>query len=351
LELRQVVNSSKSTIFSGSITPGRLALIFQVLNFKLGSIPFQYLGVPIFKGRPKTIPLQPIADKIKQKLSAWKASLLSIAGRVQLVQAVIHSMITYSISLYSWHVALLKDVEKCIRNFIWSGDIDKRKLVTVSWKKTCRPFSQGGLNLRSLVKLNLASNLKLCWTLLNSNSSWAKILRDRVIRGREKIQHHIYSSLWCSMKEEFSVVMDNSTWLLGDGTNINFWNDSWCGPPLSEHLHIPNHVSQLLTAKVSDFIFNGSWVFPDLLIQAYPNLYSITSQVIIPMEPDADSLLWKNTDDGDLTLKEAYLFKLQQVHDLPWANSIWSSDIPPSKSLLVWRIMHDKVPTDENLMS
>jgi hypothetical protein len=150
------------------------------------------------------------------------------------------------------------------------------------------------------------------------------------------------------MKEEFSVVMDNSTWLLGDGTNINFWNDSWCGPPLSEHLHIPNHVSQLLTAKVSDFIFNGSWVFPDLLIQAYPNLYSIT---FIPMEPDADSLLWKNTDDGDLTLKEAYLFKLQQVHDLPWANSIWSSDIPPSKSLLVWRIMHDKVPTGENLMS
>jgi hypothetical protein len=97
--------------------------------------------------------------------------------------------------------------------------------------------------------------------------------------------------------------------------------------------------------------FNGTWVFPDQLIQAYLNLYSITSQVIIPMEPDADSLLWKNTDDGDLSLKEAYLFKLQQVHDLPWANSIWSSDIPPSKSLLVWRIMHDKVPTDENLMS
>jgi hypothetical protein len=102
LELRQVVNSSKSTIFSGSITPGRLALIFQVLNFKLGSIPFQYLRVPILKGRPKTIHLQPIADKIKQKLFAWKASLLSIAGIVQLVKEVIHNMITYCISLYSW---------------------------------------------------------------------------------------------------------------------------------------------------------------------------------------------------------------------------------------------------------
>jgi hypothetical protein len=35
-------------------------------------------------------------------------------------------------------------------------------LVTVSWKKICRPYSQGGLNIRSLTMLNSASNLKLC---------------------------------------------------------------------------------------------------------------------------------------------------------------------------------------------
>jgi hypothetical protein len=52
-------------------------------------MPFNYLGVPIFKGKPKACHLQPIADKIKLKLSAWKASLLSIAGRVQLVKSVI----------------------------------------------------------------------------------------------------------------------------------------------------------------------------------------------------------------------------------------------------------------------
>ncbi|MCH86122.1 ribonuclease H protein, partial [Trifolium medium] len=36
--------------------------------------------------------------------------------------------------------------------------------------------------------------------------------------------------------------------------------------------------------------------------------------------------------------------------DLHWAKVIWSPDIPPSKSLLVWRLMHNKVPTDDNLM-
>jgi hypothetical protein len=350
-ESGQVINSSKSTILSSSITPGRLELIVQVLNFKLGAVPFNYLGVPIFIGRPKTIHLQPIADKVKQKLSAWKASLLSIAGRVQLVQAVIQSMLIYSFSMYSWHVALLKDLEKCIRNFIWSGDIDKRKLVTVSWEKICRPYTQGGLNIRSLTKLNSASNLHLCWKLYNSQSSWANLLRDRVVRGSTIIQHHIFSSIWCSVKDEVSVLKENCTWLLGDGKDISFWNDSWCGPPLSDQLSIPDHICQSLKASVSDFIVESNWVIPSQLSIAYPNLYSIISQITIPLVAAKDKLLWKLTDDGDLCLKEAYLFKIQQIHDLPWAKCIWSPDIPPSKSLLAWRLMHSKVPTDENLMA
>jgi hypothetical protein len=80
--------------------------------------------VHIFKGKPKVFHLQSIADRIKLKLSSWKASLLSIAGRVQLVKSVIQSMTIYSISLYSWPISLIKEVEKNIRNFIWSGDPD-----------------------------------------------------------------------------------------------------------------------------------------------------------------------------------------------------------------------------------
>jgi hypothetical protein len=226
LESGQIINASKSTIYSGSISPRRLELIVQVLNFNIGSLPFNYLGVPIFKGKPKAIHLQPIADRVKLKLAAWKASLLSIAGRTQLVRSVIQSMLTYSITIYSWHVSLLKDIEKCVRNFIWSGEIDKRKLVTISWKKICRPFLQGGLNLRSLIHLNKAANLKLCWTVLNSQSTWAKLLRDRVIRKKKTIQYHIFSSIWSSIKEEFEVITENSVWLLGNGEKINFWNDN-----------------------------------------------------------------------------------------------------------------------------
>jgi ribonuclease HI len=259
-------------------------------------------------------------------------------------------MLTYSISVYSWPVSLLKDLEKCIRNFIWSGDIEKRKLVTISWHKMCRPLAQGGLNLRSLTSLNTATNLKLCWSLFNDDSSWAKLLRDRVFRKRNIIQHHIFSSIWSSIKEEFAVIRENSVWILGNGRDINFWQDSWCGKPLVEQLHIPHQIGQSLSSTVSDFLHNGQWILPPQLSLMFSNLRSIIHNVVIPLEDFQDKLLWKHSDSGALELKHAYSFKVQQFQDLQWAKLIWIPDIPPSKALLVWRLMHQKVPTDENLM-
>jgi hypothetical protein len=185
--------------------------------------------------------------------------------------------------------------------------------------------------------------------MLNSDLSWAQLLRDRVIRDRKTIQHHIYSSLWGSIKDEFPVIMNNSFWLLGDGNDINFRTDCWCGDPLAMQLNIPDHISQFLSSKVSDFIFNGEWTIPVQLLQAFPALLSIVSQITIHVVPSNDKIMWQHTDDGDLKLKDAYLFKSQQVQELSWAKAIWSKDIPPSKSMLAWRIMHNKVPTNENL--
>jgi hypothetical protein len=83
----------------------------------------------------------------------------------------------------------------------------------------------------------------------------------------------------------------------------------------------------------------------------FSNLASIISTVSIPMEITQDNLIWKHSDNGDLELKHAYDFKLAQVQELHWARLIWNVDIPPSKSLLAWRLMHDKLPTDDNLMT
>jgi len=184
-------------------------------------------------------------------------------------------------------------------------------LVTVAWKKLCRPSSQGGLNLRSLCSLNNATNLKLCWDLLNSDKAWAKLLKDRVLKHGKVIQYHIYSSLWSSIKEEYNVIQENSIWLMGKGDKINFWNDSWCGQPLAYLFNIPDHVTSLLTSSVSDYIHNGHWNIHVGLQLKFPNLTHMVHQITIPIEEQCDSIQWKYSQVGDLQLKEAYSFKHQ----------------------------------------
>ena len=92
----QVINLGKSSIFSSGVSNNRLNTVVNLLGFNIGSLPFTYMGVPIFKGKPNTIHFQPIADKIKLKLASWKAYLLSIACRVQLVKSVVQGMMVHT---------------------------------------------------------------------------------------------------------------------------------------------------------------------------------------------------------------------------------------------------------------
>lgn len=86
----------------------------------------------MFKGKPRKRHLQHIADKIKCKQATWKGSILSIMGRVLLVNLIIHSMLLYNFMIYFWLISLLKDIDKWTHNFIWFGDIMNKKLVTTA---------------------------------------------------------------------------------------------------------------------------------------------------------------------------------------------------------------------------
>lgn len=82
----------------------------------------------------------------------------------------------------------------------------------------------------------------------------------------------------------------------------------------------------------------------------YPAVTQLIHKVSIPRIDQKHQLRWRHTSTGDLLMKEAYEFKNQQLQTLHWVKCIWSKDIPPARSLFAWRFMHNKVPTDENLM-
>jgi len=63
-----------------------------------------------------------------------------------------------------------------MKNFIWFGNSNSKKLVPVAWSQVRKPYVDGGLEIRSTRQLNDASMLKLglgvsLWTINGLNQS------------------------------------------------------------------------------------------------------------------------------------------------------------------------------------
>ncbi|GAU51712.1 hypothetical protein TSUD_415190, partial [Trifolium subterraneum] len=144
-------------------------------------------------------------------------------------------------------------------------------------------------------------------------------------RGTFVPSHVLYADdvmIFCrGIKQKVHIINDNCQWLHGKGDKINFWTDLWLNNPMVDHLAIPVDKHHLLQAQ----------------------------DVHVPNFRMEDKLVWKHTNNGELCFRDAYLFQKPPLNETYWAKLIWSPSIPPSKSLLVWRLFHKKVPTDENL--
>jgi hypothetical protein len=105
-----------------------------------------------------------------------------------------------------------------------------------------------------------------------------------------------------------------------------------------------------LSSKVQDFITDFQWSIPTTVRAKFPQLGPILDKICIPKVPLEDRFVWKHSNTGCLTLKDAFCHKSSIGQNMHWAGIIWSIDIPPSKSLMAWRLMHDKLPTDDKMM-
>ena len=99
---------------------------------------------------------------------------------------------------------------------------------------------------------------------------------------------------------------------------------------------------------MADVIVDRAVHLPTALL-ADPEVASRVAAIVLPTALLLDSLVWLHSSDGKLSSKLALNFLMSAAISLPWAALIWKSCIPPSPSFILWRIMHGKMPTDENL--
>lgn len=214
------------------------------------------------------------------------------------MKSVIQGMFVYNFHVYAWPISLIKTVDYWVRNFIWSGDISTRKIVTVAWSTVCNPLAVGGLGIRPLRSINDVVLIKLCWQLLASEEQWASFCRARFIRARISISHYVCSSILPGIHKFINTVRENASWNLGDGIKINFWNDKRLSNSVANILSILDQLRGGLTSTVWDFICHGNWNIPQVLRTNFPDLCSEIQQVIIPQFITHDHFVWVSSDSG-----------------------------------------------------
>lgn len=226
-------------------------------------------------------------------------------------------------------------IDKWIKKFIWSGNINVKKVVTVAWSKVCRPTNEGGLGLRSFKTVNKAGLLKLAWDFCTSNLECCSLIKARTFKNNSIINYHISSSIWTGIKHYYSMVLDNSVWNLGFGDSISFWSDKWISGTIGDIIGLAPNVAKNLKARLCDFIIDGSWSIPIDLVAHFLIIKSEVDKVVIPVVPCADRLMWDGSSSGKLSFKDAYNFFKDTGTSISWNKSVWKSCIAPTKSFVL----------------
>jgi hypothetical protein len=60
------------------------------------------------------------------------------------------------------------------------------------------------------------------------------------------------------------------------------------------------------------------WAIPQCILNAYPQLHELTDKVTIPFVAKDDSLFWKQSHDGNLSLKDAYSYHWAPSQNVPF---------------------------------
>lgn len=110
-------------------------------------------------------------------------------------------------------------------------------MVWVRWTKICVPKKSGGLGIENMELFNMSLLGKWKWRMLTEKKSeWCKLL-DRLYGIDEELNARQCSVWWKDIKGIDSASTTRQGWFsgsvklkLGDGKQVSFWHDKWCGP-------------------------------------------------------------------------------------------------------------------------
>jgi len=298
------------------------ATVTLLTNFpaKIEPFPIRYLGIPLGLRKLAKSDLQPLVDKVANRLPTWKANLLNRAGRTVLIKSTLSAIPTHTtlvVNLSSW---VIKCIDKLRRNFLWSGaEKTKSGHCLLAWPRVCRPPELGGLGIPDLQRFGFA--LRMRWL-------WLKRTDD----------HRSWFQLPVEVEGEVESMFQASIYIeLGDGGKALFWSDRWLqGKSLMDLAPcLVNAVCGRVKKRrtVAQALQNRQWILDitgALTVQVLLEYLQVWDRLqgVRLQENQPDKICWKWTSDKMFSTSSAYLAFFIEQHPIEGARILRKTRAP-----------------------
>ncbi|XP_026428826.1 uncharacterized protein LOC113324751 [Papaver somniferum] len=330
----QCVNYAKSKFYFGADRISRVIVIYNYLGMERAMFPDKCLGIQLKPGIIRHIHVHKVVEKIMDKLAGWKGKLLSFQARLVLIKSVISSYVIHSMDVYKWTCTFIKQVERAIRDFLWSRNAEKRKYFMVLCDDLCLSKSEGGLGIKKLNDINRAMLMNLWISIRDSNKIWARFLKAKYFKiNSNLINYKLGSSVFPGIRLVYNFVQKHTRSIISNGANTSLFFDNLRGDfSIAQRLCITSKGPNDFKAKVSDIIFDGAWVIPektrDLMIRCNIDVDNLT--VIAGGE---DYKIWDLDNKGVFSVKSAKAALKMPAEVVPYANLFTRQIMHPTLSV------------------
>jgi hypothetical protein len=133
------INFHKSELFCFGDAQDEVNLYAELFGCGQGSLPISYLGIPIHHQRLTLAEWKPVDESLQKHLSSWKIKLLSIGGRLVIINSILTNMVLYMISLLQLSKGVVHRLDYFRSRFFRQGDSENKKYRLTKWSVICRP--------------------------------------------------------------------------------------------------------------------------------------------------------------------------------------------------------------------
>ncbi|GAV92882.1 zf-RVT domain-containing protein [Cephalotus follicularis] len=342
------VNTNKSHIYFCNTMRRTRCDILRSVNFKEGTLPVTYLGLPLITKRLTRAGCAPLIDRIMARVNSWTSKALSFAGRLQLIKSTLVNMQVFWCSVFFLPGSVIKECVRMLRTFLWGQSKGK-----VKWADVCKPLKEGGLGVKDLRLWNKALLLKQVWNILKNQSLWANWCHAHLMRHTNFWELPVRGPLswsWRQMLRLRMLAKEHILYVCGNGERFSLWYDPWLHGQSVHALygHRVIYDSGLgCHARVKEVIWQGAWCWPTVSV----DLLDIQQRVqVIPISTEQDRIYW-GTRGQDFSTANAWQVIRTPSTEVSWHAIVWHPMRIPKHAFCLWLTLRGAHKTMDKLMA